>query len=69
MTIPGFYPSTFVHSHFPQRWSFFTVCLVQWFRGVTPWGFPGSGKEWGRESEILPGDFFTGCWKPEEELF
>ena len=24
----GFYPSTFVYSHFPQRFSFFTVCLV-----------------------------------------
>ena len=21
----------------PQRFSFFTVCLVQWFRGVAPW--------------------------------
>ena len=22
---------------FPQRFGFFTVCLVQWLRGVAPW--------------------------------
>ena len=25
--------------------------------------------QWGRESEILEGNFFTGWWEPEEELF
>ena len=25
---------------FPPRFSFFTVCLVQWFRVVAPWYFP-----------------------------
>ena len=32
-----FYPSTFVYSRFPQRFSFFTVCLVQWLRRLAPW--------------------------------
>ena len=31
----GFYPSTFFYSRFFQRFSFFTVCLVQWFRAHT----------------------------------
>ena len=30
----GFYPSTFVYSCFPPRFSFITVCLVQWLHGV-----------------------------------
>ena len=34
---PGFYSSTFVYSRFPQRFSFFTICLVQWLCGVAPW--------------------------------
>ena len=25
---------------FPQRFSFFTVCLVQWLRGLAPWWRP-----------------------------
>ena len=33
----GFHPSTFVYSHFPQRYSFFTVFLAQWLH-VEFWG-------------------------------
>ena len=27
--LTDFYPSTFVYSRFPQRFSFFTICLVK----------------------------------------
>ena len=43
---PGFYPSTFVYSRFSQRFSFFTVCLVQWLHGVAPWWTPNGKLLW-----------------------
>ena len=37
LQLTGFYPSIFVYSCFPQRFSFFTICLVHYFHEVPPW--------------------------------
>ena len=36
----AFIPAPLPTAIFPQRFSFFTVYLVQWLRGLTPWWKP-----------------------------
>ena len=39
-----FYRSTFIHSRFPQRFNYFTVCLVHCLHEVSP-GWAAKGKK------------------------
>ena len=51
--LSGFYPSTFVYNHFPWRFNFFTVCLVQ-----LPVGWPYNRHQ--RENFLNSGLQITG---------